>query len=339
MIPSIVTPWDPNAWTSALREAFRDPRALLDHLGVDDHEVDENPDFPMLVPLGFAKRMQPDRSDPLLLQVLPTQTEKCAVAGFVADPLKEHASDVNKAPALIQKYEGRALLLATSGCAINCRYCFRRHFPYDEQRPGNYDAALDHVERDTRLTEIILSGGDPLLLSDRSIADLFARLNRLGHIERIRIHSRIPIVLPERMTADLLETFARSRADVVVVTHANHAQELDGDTHRALECLKSANVWLLNQAVLLKNVNATPGAQIALAHALFKQGVLPYYLHLPDRVRGTHHFFVEPETAQAIYQKMQATLPGYLLPRLVREDAGAPAKTIVSEIAYDPPTI
>jgi len=339
MILSIDTPWQPNAWNDELQKAFRHPEELLTFLGLTDANADPAPQFPMLVPRNFAKRMQPTLSDPLLQQVLPQRTEQEDAPGFVKDPLNEHANGFNKAPALIQKYHGRALLLATPACAVNCRYCFRRHFPYAENRPGQHNQALLHIKSDPSISEVILSGGDPLLLSDRPFSNLIDSLNDIAHVARIRIHSRIPIVLPERANAALLETLSNSRARVILVTHANHPAELDTDTEHALACYRAAGLWLFNQAVLLRGVNDNHQVQIELAHALFEQGVLPYYLHLPDRVAGTHHFFVNLEAAQVIYRKMQAALPGYLLPKLVREEPGAQAKTPVNEIGVESPTI
>lgn len=339
MIPSIDSPWQPNAWNEELRQAFRRPAELLEYLGLTDDGVDHAPEFAMLVPRNFAKRMQPRLTDPLLHQVLPRLSEQQVHPGFVSDPLAEHAGGFSKAPGLIQKYPGRALLLATPACAVNCRYCFRRHFPYAEQRPNQQKSALAYIASDASITEIILSGGDPLLMPDRSFNDLIQALNEIPHISRIRIHSRIPIVLPERTTAAHLDALANSRASIVLVTHANHPHELNEDTHRAFACYRAAGVWLLNQAVLLKGVNNHADIQVELAHKLFTQGALPYYLHLPDRVAGTQHFYIDEESAQVIYQKMQATLPGYLVPRLVREDPGGKSKTLVNNVSHDTHTI
>ena len=328
MITPIETPWESDIWRSELSQALRTSEALLAFVGVDHMDTLEAPDFPVMVPRGFASRMAyGDPHDPLLNQVLGRPEESVDVAGFVKDPLQETAHGVSVTPALLQKYQHRALLIATTGCAVNCRYCFRRHFPYHSHRPAVSKEALAAIENNSSLSEIILSGGDPLLLDDTAMAKLCGQLANMAHIKRLRIHSRIPIVLPERITQRLLQVLETCRLPTVLVVHANHANELDASTARAFAALKSAGVWLLNQSVLLKDINDTPQAQIALAEALFAQGVMPYYLHMPDKVAGTHHFYVEDQQALQLHREMQAHLPGYLVPKLVREVPGAAAKT------------
>ena len=337
MITPIESPWEPDLWQSELSGAIRTSTELLEYVGVPTTDADLSrrpefpaPDFPVLVPRGFAARMKKgDAADPLLRQVLATDTEEETVVAFVKDPLAETQTQVSPAPGLIKKYAGRALLITTTGCAVHCRYCFRRHFPYSAHRPKEQEQALVALRADPSIREVILSGGDPLLLDDIALGRLLQELGNIEHVERIRIHSRIPVVLPERVTQALLTTLQQCPVPVVMVIHSNHTRELDATTARALGALKQHVLWLLNQAVLLAGVNNSIEAQTELAEGLFSQGVMPYYLHMPDRVAGTHHFFVDDAEAQFIYHGMQASLPGYLVPRLVREIPGESSKTLL----------
>ena len=332
MITPNRTPWQSDEWQKLLRGAFRQPQELLSHLDLpaDALALDQQPDFAMLVPGPFAARMSPaDPTDPLLRQVLPVLQEREQSAGFVADPLGEDDAQLGfkRAPSLIQKYQGRVLMITTPGCAVNCRYCFRRHFPYQDHKPAGHGEALAVIAADASISEVILSGGDPLLLGDAQLAELLDDINAIAHVRRIRLHSRLPIVLPQRITQALLETLAASRCSVTVVVHCNHAQELDVDTARAFACLRGAGVHLLNQTVLLRGVNNDVDVLCTLSETLLEQGALPYYLHMPDPVTGTAHFMVSEAQAQPIYEAMRERLPGYLLPRLVREEPGEMSKT------------
>ncbi|XOV83625.1 MAG: EF-P beta-lysylation protein EpmB [bacterium] len=333
MITPIETPWEPDIWRRELQQAIRTSVELLKYVNVHSESASDSDPFPVRVPRGFADRMVVgERNDPLLRQVLATTHEQIDTPGFVRDPLQEQSDRnlIHPAPGLLHKYHGRALLITTGACAINCRYCFRRHFPYAEHQQRRHTKALAALQQDTSIEEIILSGGDPLLLDDAALAQLLESLTQIDHLQRLRIHTRIPVVLPARITQALVDMLAASRMQVVVVIHSNHAQELDAATARSLAALDNAGVHLLNQAVLLKGINDNLPAQIALAKALFSQRVMPYYLHLPDRVAGTAHFYVEDQAARALHSDMQAHLPGYLVAKLVREQAGEPAKTIVS---------
>jgi len=333
MITPIETPWEPDIWRSELQQAIRTSTQLLQYVKVQSDFASDSEPFPVRVPRGFADRMVPgDENDPLLRQVLATTHEQVDMPGFVQDPLEEDSNSnlIHPAPGLLHKYHGRALLSTTGACAINCRYCFRRHFPYAEHQQSRHEKALAALQHDDSIEEIILSGGDPLLLDDRALQRLVDSLAQISHLQRLRIHTRIPIVLPSRITRALVEMLAASRLDVVVVIHSNHAQELDAATARSLAALHKTGIHLLNQAVLLKGVNDNLPAQIALAKALFSQRVLPYYLHLPDRVAGTAHFFINDHDALNLHRSMQAHLPGYLVAKLVREQAGERSKTIVS---------
>jgi len=319
-----------HAWVDELRAAYRDPLELLRDLGIPPAAASYAPAaaerFAFRVPRPFATRMRHgDPHDPLLRQVLPIGAELREVDGFGADPVGDLAA--SPLPGLLHKYHGRALLLLAGACAVNCRYCFRREFPYqDAVGSPRLDAALAHVAADTSLREIILSGGDPLLLDDARLAALAQALAAIPHVERLRIHTRLPVVLPSRVTPALVALLRDTRLRGVVVVHVNHAREIDGEVATALRTLGAAGVTCLNQSVLLRGVNDDVDALVALSESLFACGVLPYYLHLLDRVRGAAHFDVPPATARTLLAGLQARLPGYLVPRVVREIAGAPAK-------------
>jgi EF-P beta-lysylation protein EpmB len=268
-----------------------------------------------------------DPADPLLRQVLAAPAELQPASGFVTDPLEE--ASTRDGTGLLRKYAGRALLMATGACAVHCRYCFRRHYDYgaDLATDGpRWNAALDSVAADTALEEIILSGGDPLSLGNTRLGQLLASLAALPHIRRIRIHTRTPVVLPARVDAGLLELLGSMRERLVVVIHANHPNEIDAPTTGALRSLGTACMAVLNQSVLLAGVNDDAGTLAGLSKALFAAGVLPYYLHQLDAVAGAAHFAVADETALALHRQLNASLPGYLVPRLVREVAGATGK-------------
>ena len=338
MVYADPAPWQPHVWRSELKEAVTSVAELGRMLGLalDEQVNGANAGFPLRVPRRFVARMRHnDPNDPLLRQVLPTAAESEPVSvlpdgtRFSVDPLRE--KDFARAPAIIQKYRGRALLITTSACAIHCRYCFRKHFPYEEHGPDRREAALAALREDAELTEVILSGGDPLVLTDVALGGLIRHLDAISHIERLRIHTRLPIVLPSRVTQDLLDVLTSTRLRVVVVAHANHPRELDADTARAFACLgRVRGITLLNQSVLLRGVNDAASTLCALSERLFEQGVLPYYLHMPDAVLGTHGFHVTEARARRIHDAMGERLPGYLLPKLVREEPGRAAKTVLA---------
>ena len=319
-------------WKNALADAVRDPAELLALLGLPRELLPgarrAAAAFPLRVPRGYVARMRPgDPEDPLLRQVLPLDAETQPAPGYRTDPLAEVGS--SPCPGLLHKYRGRALLVTTGACAVHCRYCFRRHFPYADDNPASDDwqAALDYLHGDPGLHEVILSGGDPLLLDDRRLAELVERLAALPHLRRLRIHSRLPVVLPERVDAALLAWLTAAPVPVVWVVHSNHANELDAEVGAALAALREGGATLLNQSVLLRGVNDTPEALARLSEALFARGVLPYYLHLLDRVEGAAHFEVPEGQALALRDRLKRALPGYLVPRLVREQPGWPHKT------------
>jgi EF-P beta-lysylation protein EpmB len=328
--PSDDPPGTPS-WQRDLARAFTRPAALLDYLRIPAEGrggiLAQAPDFPLLVPRGFAALMRPgDPADPLLRQVLPATAELRRVDGFAADPLQEQSA--RTATGLLRKYAGRALLMASTGCAVHCRYCFRRHFPYGElPARAALDSPLAELAAAADVHEVILSGGDPLLLGDSALADLLARLARIPQLRRVRVHSRLPVVLPSRVTPALCRLLAGHPQRCVLVIHANHAAELGAAAADALAALRDAGIPLLNQSVLLRGINDTADTLVALSERLFDCGVLPYYLHQLDRVAGAAHFAVDDDRARRLATTVRARLPGYLAPLLVREQAEQPGKT------------
>ena len=326
----------PPRWQQLWREAVRDPRELLSLLGLahlaGQLSEDAATQFPLRVPRGFVDRMRHgDPHDPLLRQVLPLDDEDRIVAGFGLDAVGDIAA--RAASGVIRKYHGRALLVATGSCAIHCRYCFRRHFPYAEETAaaGGWSDAIALIASDASIDEVILSGGDPLSLATSKLAELTDALASIPHLKRLRIHTRLPTVLPERVDAALLAWLRALPWPVTVVVHVNHANEFDGKVDAALASLRetgaaSKGIVLLNQAVLLRGVNDTVDALADLSERSFASGVLPYYLHQLDRVAGTAHFEVEDARARGLHAALAARLSGYLVPRLVREVAGDPGK-------------
>ena len=287
-------------------------------------------DFPLRVPESYLARMRPgDPADPLLRQVWPAPEESAVQPGYAFDAVGD--LDKLKGGGLVHKYQGRALLITTGACAVNCRYCFRRHFPYGDSLAsrGQWREALAAIEADPSIEEVILSGGDPLNLSDDKLGALVQGLERIPHVRRLRLHTRTAVVLPERVDAGLLAWLGRTRLQKVVVLHVNHPNEIDREVEAAAARLRGAGTVLLNQAVLLRGVNDSAAALAALSERLFDCGVLPYYLHMLDRVQGAGHFEVDEESGKQLMRELAARLPGYLVPRLAREQSGQPAKTLL----------
>ena len=319
-------------WHRSLAAAIRDADALVDRLALPEEYREPARRaanrFPVMVPESFLARMRPgDPDDPLLRQVLPLEAECDDVPGFTVDAVGD--SDARRAPGLLQKYAGRALLIATGSCAVHCRYCFRRHYPYGEEprRLEEWDAALEVFSSDPSLREVILSGGDPLMLTDARLGELIDRLASIPHVRRLRVHSRLPIVLPDRVTVDLLDLLrGHDSLQPIMVVHANHPAEITGDCVDALRRLVEAGMPVLNQAVLLKGVNDDARTLAELSERLVDVGVMPYYLHQLDPVQGVAHFEVADEKAVALVERLRERLPGYAVPRLVRETPGALSK-------------
>ncbi|MCD9026927.1 EF-P beta-lysylation protein EpmB [Luteimonas sp. BDR2-5] len=331
MIPAAPAPMQPSRWQQAWREAIRDPRELLSVLGLPALALQVSAEaaaqFPLRVPRGFVARMRPgDPHDPLLRQVLPLDAEMQPVPGFGLDAVGDAAARAGHG--VIHKYEGRALLVATGSCAVHCRYCFRRHFPYAEETAAaaGWRDAIEVIRADPGIHEVLLSGGDPLSLATRKLSELTDALRGIGHVRRLRIHTRLPIVLPERIDAELCRWLSGLPWPVVVVVHANHANEFDASVDGAIRALREAGATVLNQAVLLRGVNDDVDTLAALAERGLAAGVLPYYLHQLDRVAGAAHFEVPDATALALHAALVARQSGYLVPRLVREVAGDVSK-------------
>ena len=323
-------PEAPLDWRQSLRGAITDPRELLALVGLPqlaDKLPTGDAGFALKVPRGFIARMhQGDPKDPLLLQVLPQLAELDDAPGFIDDAVGD--LDAVAAHGVLHKYEGRALLIAAGSCAVNCRYCFRRHFPYAEELAAAHAwrEALDCLAKDTSIREVILSGGDPLVLSTQKLTDLTKGLRNVPHVIRLRIHSRLPVVLPERIDDAFCAWLSALPLQRVVVLHANHPNELDASVEAACARLRATGATLLNQSVLLRGVTDNADALAELSERLFACGVLPYYLHQLDRVRGTAHFEVSDARARDLMDDLRARLPGYLVPRLVRELPGDDAK-------------
>lgn len=316
-------------WQRDLRNAIRSSSDLLQRLGLDEKSIDvaESP-FPVMVPESFVRRMKPgDLHDPLLRQVLPTADEQKLTPGFVKDPVGD--LDSNKGAGLLQKYHGRALLILNGLCAIHCRYCFRREFPYNEspKQLSEWESAFSVIESDPEISEVILSGGDPLMMSDDRLAALFRRIAEIPQVQRIRIHSRLPIVLPSRIQEKLFEAITGTRLQPIFVVHANHPRELVSDCAEALQLLVRNGIPTLNQAVLLRRINDSVAVLQELCERCINLGVIPYYLHQLDRVRGAAHFEVSEAEGLELIEELRKVLPGYAVPRYVREIPGEQSKT------------
>lgn len=315
-------------WQQQLADSIKSAAELLKTLELPLSMLADAQNFPVRVPKAYVDKIQPgDPHDPLLLQVLPMLAESNSVAGFSHDPVGDLAAVRHRG--LLQKYHGRALVMTTPACAIHCRYCFRRHFPYTDHssRQSDWQPIVDAVQADNTLHEIILSGGDPLSLSNSQLAHLCQNLAEIPHLKRLRIHSRLPVVLPDRIDEVFTELFAALPVQVCMVIHCNHSNEVDHNARLALEKMRRANITLLNQAVLLRRINDDIDTQVALSETLFDAGVLPYYLHLLDRVHGAAHFEVTEQCARELRIELQQRLPGYLVPRFVREESGSSYKT------------
>ncbi len=319
-------------WLQQLADVVTEPAELLQLLSLDQHAdlaagADARKLFALRVPRAFIARMKKgDATDPLLLQVLTSRQEFIDAPGYSTDPLDEQSSVV---PGLLHKYRNRALLLVKGGCAVNCRYCFRRHFPYQDNQGNkrNWQAAIDYIATHPELDEIIFSGGDPLMAKDHELAWLVDALEKIPHLKRLRIHTRLPVVIPARITEGLCQILADTRLQVLMVSHINHVQEIDDELRYGMQMLKRAGVTLLNQSVLLRDVNDDAQTLADLSNALFDVGILPYYLHVLDKVQGAAHFFVSDEEARVLVRQLLAMVSGYMVPKLAREIGGEPSKT------------
>jgi EF-P beta-lysylation protein EpmB len=322
-------------WQSALKAAVRDAKQLCQFLDLplryQAAAVQAARQFPVFAPWEYIGRMKPgDPRDPLLRQVLPLTEELESAPGFQQDPVHEQAA--TRQPGLLQKYAGRALMITTGACAVHCRYCFRRHFPYGERITSTaaWAACLNMLAQEPDIDEVILSGGDPLTLTDGRLAALIGRLGQIDHLQRLRIHTRLPVVIPQRVTSTLVTSLTQSRLTPVMVLHVNHPSELDEPTSEALRRLVDAGIPTLNQAVLLRGVNDDADTLEQLCRQLVNRRVMPYYLHQLDRVAGAAHFEVPESLGRALIAQLHSRLPGYAVPRYVREVAGQPGKTVLA---------
>ena len=334
MISHTSLQWQSSDWQSILQTAIRDSAELLHAVGVPSRSVNaitsEIAGFPVLAPKPFVSRMEyGNPQDPLLLQVLAVKDEIAPNAVGTIDPLEEQR--FTPVPGIIHKYFGRVLLMTAGSCAVNCRYCFRRHNDYAQNilTPARLTEALTYLGNQTEISEVILSGGDPLLSSDRKLKELIEQLEAIPHIQRLRIHTRLPIVIPQRITPELCQQLSQSRFQVTMVVHCNHPREIDPEVAHAMALLKAQGVTLLNQSVLLKNINDSAATLEMLSTELFKIGVLPYYLHTLDPVQGAAHFSLHLNNSKQLHQMLQARLPGYLVPKLVSEIPGSASKTLI----------
>jgi EF-P beta-lysylation protein EpmB len=334
MISHSSSQWQSLSWQKILQNAIRTKQDLLRALEIEESSLSEAcnaPDsFPILAPRPFVERMEKrNPNDPLLRQVLATEAEWTDTLGK-ADPLDE--AQFSPVPGLIHKYSSRVLLITAGTCAVNCRYCFRRHADYQASMltVSRLESVHDYISQNTGISEVILSGGDPLMLSDSKLSLIIGRLESIQHLKRLRIHTRLPIVIPQRITAELCQQLRQSRLRTTVVVHANHAREIDLHVTNAVRQLRSAGVTVLNQAVLLKGVNDNPDSLVDLSETLFEADILPYYLHTFDPVLGAMHFERNLAEVLEIFKQVQARLPGYLLPKLVNERPGEQSKTLLA---------
>ncbi len=322
------------SWQKELANVITDPKTLLELLDIPPENYQQHfaarKLFPVRVPRPLLSRIKKgDINDPILKQVMPLDVEFSITDGYVEDPLEEHDT---VAPGLLHKYKHRVLMMVKTGCAINCRYCFRRHFPYADNSPNKarWQQALSYIQNHQEINEVIFSGGDPLMASDEHLQWLIDEIEKTPHIRRLRIHTRLPIVIPQRITPALVKTLSSTILKVTVVFHINHANEIDESVIQAIEPLRAARIPLFNQSVLLKGINDKANTLAALSERLFDIGIQPYYLHLFDKVQGVAHFDISEEVAKKIILQLMAILPGFLMPKLVREIAGESSKTPIN---------
>jgi EF-P beta-lysylation protein EpmB len=322
-------------WRQELSQAIRSPRQLLEVLQLDmallPSAETAAKNFGLVVPMPFLNRIEKGNAqDPLLLQVLPLGEELNTHPDFVEDPLRERQA--NPIPGLLHKFKNRVLLTLATVCAVNCRYCFRRNFDYAQNNPGTegWSAAFDYIRQHSEIEEVILSGGEPLLLSDSRLQWFIHQLNTIPHLRWLRIHTRLPIVIPSRITPELVKILTQSRVPISVVLHCNHPNELDAEVGQAIARLTKEQIMVFNQVVLLRGVNDQVDTLCELSKRLFDFRILPYYLHVLDKVKGAHHFAISDEEAIMLHKQLNSRLPGYLVPKLVREVAGSESKQVLA---------
>ena len=328
---------EPVSWQLAMKRAIRSGSELRKTVGLPPDPAEDldaagklagERDFPTFAPLEYISRIRPgDAEDPLLRQILPVTDEQTEKSGFGADPVGDLNSLVS--PGVLHKYEGRALILTTAACGIHCRYCFRREFPYREagSRQNDWLPSIEYIEQHPDIEEVILSGGDPLTTSDEKFQELMSALEKIHHLKRLRIHSRMPVVIPQRVTGQLLDMLSSSRLATWMVIHANHPHELSDSVLSGMGAMIDAGIPVLNQSVLLRGVNDRSETLIELCRLLVNHRIQPYYLHQLDRVRGATHFEVPIETGMKIIEDLRSELPGFAVPQYVVEKPGEKSKS------------
>ena len=322
------------SWQKELANVVTDPKVLLNSLDIDPQKYLEHFNartlFPVRVPVPFIEKMEKGNfNDPLLKQVMPLSHEFIQSQDYLTDPLEEHDT---VAEGLLHKYTNRVLMIVKAGCAVNCRYCFRRHFPYQDNSPNKqrWQSALRYIEAHAEINEVILSGGDPLMANDQHLTWLIQQIEAIAHVKRLRIHTRLPVVIPNRVTHELADLLASTRLICSMVLHINHANEIDTNLLSALKKLQMHHIPLFNQSVLLKGINDDLATLVNLSEKLFDHGIQPYYLHLLDKVQGAAHFDIDEQEALLLYKELMANLSGYMVPKLVREIAGEANKTPIN---------
>lgn len=324
-------------WQDELADGISNVTKLYELLNIQcPFDVYEPKNFSLRVPKAFVNKMtKGDPKDPLLLQVLPDIKEMSATAGYTTDPLAENQH--NPIKGLLHKYKNRVLITTTGACAVHCRYCFRQHFDYRANMPNTQEISqiANYIANCPEVDEVIFSGGDPLNMSHRRLTAWFDVINAVPNVKTIRIHTRLPVVLPNRVDDELLKLLNQSVKQVVMVLHINHANEIDGVLKQKCQALRKAGVILLNQTVLLKGVNDEVKSLIELSYALFDAGILPYYLHILDKVQGAAHFDLPVRRAVEIYWQLLENLSGYLVPKLVQELPNKPYKTPINIYDFD----
>lgn len=319
------------SWQKELANVITDPKELLTNVGIQPQRYLKHFSarklFPVRAPRPFVSRIEKGNiNDPLLRQIMPLSEEFVQTKGYLLDPLQEHDT---VAEGLLHKYKHRVLMVVKSGCAINCRYCFRRHFPYEDNSPNKHrwQHALNYIAQHQEINEVIFSGGDPLMANDEHLSWLINQIEQISHVHRLRIHTRLPVVIPQRITEKLVALLSQTRLKSTMVLHINHANEIGQDVIDAIEPLRRERIPLFCQSVLLKGVNNNAQTLCQLSEKLFDHGIMPYYIHLCDKVQGVAHFDISEEQAIEITRQMMAILPGFLMPKVVREIAGEANKT------------
>lgn len=334
MIPQTDTSWQTQNWQEQMINAVRDAKELCSIVRINPSDIGLSEtaaiQFPIMVPRAFIQKMERGNpKDPLLLQVLNSNQEDLRPEGYSTNPLNE--SSFNVAPGLIHKYHGRVLMIVSGKCAVNCRYCFRRSFPYNDNNPSRSDwlQAFDYIAKDKSITEVIFSGGDPLSAPDRHLSWIVDHLEKIKHLKRLRIHTRFPVVIPERICDAFLKWVEKTKLKIQLVLHINHPNEINNELVQAIIKLRPYGINVLNQSVLLKDINDNLETQIALQEKSNEAGILPYYLHCLDPIEGASHFDVNKIKAESLIKEMRVKLPGYLVPRLAVEIPGEASKTVL----------